>query len=225
LKTGGGGAQALLFCCSVSFEEPSIHPLLELMPTALLVREAAASDPTLRMLLDIMAEEVRAQRVGAATMLTRLADVVITRIVRAWVEVQSKDSTGWLGAIRDPKIGRALAAIHRAPGERWSVESLADVAGVSRSMFSERFADAVGLPPAQYLARWRMRLASIWLRGDRLTVAEAARRLGYESEASFSRAFKRLVGVPPSAVRRSDASLQNVGARPSGQVRSIPSRK
>ena len=103
LKTGGGGAQALLFCCSVSFEEPSIHPLLELMPTALLVREAAASDPTLRMLLDIMAEEVRTQRVGAATMLTRLADVVITRIVRAWVEVESKGSTGWLGAIRDPK--------------------------------------------------------------------------------------------------------------------------
>jgi AraC-like DNA-binding protein len=204
LLAGGGGAKTIMACCSVNFEEPTIHPLLELMPPTLLVRGSAADDKTLPALLDAMTDEVLAQRVGAATVLTRLADVVITRVVRAWVEARSEDTTGWLAAIRDPKIGRALAAIHRRPGYSWSVEALAGVAKTSRSRFSERFISVVGVPPGRYVARWRMHLASGWLRNDRLTVAEAAARLGYESEASFSRAFKRFLGVPPSALRRAD---------------------
>jgi AraC-like DNA-binding protein len=202
LRAGGDGRRALLFCCSVNFEDPTIHPLLELMPVALVVCGAASDDATLPLLLETMSEEVVAQRVGAATMLTRLADVVITRVIRAWVEAQCANPTGWLAAIRDPNIGRALAAIHRHPGDPWSVESLADVARASRSMFSERFTSVVGMPPGRYLARWRMHVASGWLRNERLSVAEVAERLGYESEASFSRAFKRHVGVPPSALRR-----------------------
>jgi AraC-like DNA-binding protein len=204
LRAGGDGRRTLLFCCSVSFEDPSIHPLLELMPVALVVCGAASDDATLPMLLDTMADEVLAQRVGAATMLTRLADVVITRVIRAWVEAQCENPSGWLAAIRDPNIGRALAAIHRRPGDQWSVESLAEIARASRSMFSERFTTIVGMPPARYLARWRMHIASGWLRNERLSVAAVAARLGYESEASFSRAFKRYVGVPPSALRRLD---------------------
>ena len=202
MRAGGGGSQALLFCCSVSFQEPAVHPLLELMPPLLLVRGAASADSTLPVLLDTMAGEVLAQRVGAATVLTRLADVVITKVIRAWAETRNEDATGWLAAIRDPKVGRALAAIHRRPAHKWSVEALADIAATSRSMFSERFTSVVGMPPAQYLARWRMHLASAWLRNDRLTVAQVASRLGYESEASFSRAFKRSMGVPPSTLRR-----------------------
>ncbi|MBC8103783.1 MAG: AraC family transcriptional regulator [Cytophagales bacterium] len=204
MSAGGGGRLSLLFCCSVKFEEPAIDPLLELMPTTLLVRSAARGDTALPLLLETMAEEVVSERVGSATVLTRLADVVIARILRAWVEAPRTETTGWLAAIRDPKIGRALAAIHRHPGAPWSVRSLADVAQLSRSIFSERFASVVGVSPARYLARWRMHVASVWLRRERLTVAEVSLRLGYESEASFSRAFKRLVGVPPSALRRSD---------------------
>jgi AraC-like DNA-binding protein len=134
--------------------------------------------------------------------MTRLADVVITRVIRAWVESRDADTHGWLAAIRDPFIGRALAAMHQRPGGRWSVESLADVAQVSRSVFAERFATVVGMPPARYLAQWRMHIAHGWLRDDQRTVAETASRLGYESEAAFSRAFKRWSGVPPSALRR-----------------------
>lgn len=203
LRAGGGGARTLLACCSVSFDEPALHPLLELMPQLLLVRGVGADDATLPALLDAMTAEVTSPRVGTATILTRLADVVITRLIRAWVEAESRSevTTGWLVAIRDPQIGRALAALHRRPGHRWSVETLAEVASTSRSIFAERFAAVVGMSPVRYLARWRMRLATLWLRDPRLTVAEVASRLGYDSEAAFSRAYKRLLGVPPSAVR------------------------
>jgi AraC-like DNA-binding protein len=204
LSAGGSGARTVLACCSVSFEEPAVHPLLELMPPMLLVRNGANDDPSLPALLEAMAEEVLSQRVGAAGMMRRLADVVITRVIRAWVEGRQADTSGWLAALRDPKIGRALVAIHRRPGEAWSLDALADVARISRSRFAERFAAVLGIPPAQYVARWRMHLAAGWLRNERLTVAEVATRLAYESEASFSRAFKRLMGVPPSALRRAD---------------------
>jgi len=204
LTTGGGGERTLLFCGSVSFEEPAVHPLLELMPPSLLVRGAAGGDPALPALLEMMGDEVIAQRVGAATVMARLADIIITRIVRAWVETERESAAGWLAAIRDPKIGLALAAIHRDPGNTWSVESLADIAGASRSVFSERFTNIMGVSPARYLARWRMHVASAWLRNARLTVAQTADRLGYESEASFSRAYKRLMGAPPSSARRID---------------------
>jgi transcriptional regulator GlxA family with amidase domain len=178
--------ETLLVCCTVSFEAPSVHPLLELMPPVLLARGGAFQDPSLRALLDIMAGEVTAKRVGTATVMTRLADAVIAYVVRLWVEARSGDTAGWLAAIRDPKIGRALAAIHRRPGHRWSVETLARIARTSRSIFSERFTSVVGVPPARYLTRWRMHLASVWLRTERATVAKVAAGVGYDSEASFS---------------------------------------
>jgi len=210
LDAGGGGAPTLMVCCTISFDELALHPLLELMPAALVVRAAAADDATLSLLLETMAREVVSQRIGAATVMARLADVVVARVIRAWVEAQCENTTGWLAAIQDPRIGQALAAMHRRPGEAWSVETLAGIAHTSRSMFSERFAAVVGMPPARYLARWRMHLAGEWLRKDRLTVSETALRLGYESEASFSRAFKRFKGVPPSALRR---PMQDGGER------------
>jgi transcriptional regulator GlxA family with amidase domain len=154
-------------------------------------------------LLETMAAEIRDERMGSATVLSRLADVVVTRVVRAWAEAHREDAVGWLAAIHDPKIGRALAAIHRHPGNDWSIEALAGVACASRSVFTERFAQLVGVTPARYLARVRMRIASDLLHTDGLGVREVAERLGYESEASFSRAFKRHIGVPPSDFRRS----------------------
>jgi AraC-like DNA-binding protein len=204
LRASSSGDVSLLYCCTVILDQPALHPLLELMPPALLVRGAATKDATLPVLLETMAEEVAAERVGATTVLERLADVVIARIIRTWVEAQCEQPSGWLAAIRDPKVGRALAAIHRNPGRRWTIEALADLARTSRSIFVERFTATVGIAPSRYLTRWRMQLASEWLRTDQATVSQAATRLGYESEAAFSRAFKRNIGVPPSAVRRGD---------------------
>jgi AraC-like DNA-binding protein len=202
LAIGGGGSETVLACCSVDFDEPALNPLLELMPVVLLVCRATLDDTTLPPLLDAMAEEVMNQRVGGATVLARLADVVIVRLIRRWVEERCGDTTGWLAAIRDPQLGRALAAMHRRPGHPWSIDGLGEVAGLSRSLFAERFAALVGTPPSQYLAKWRMHLAGVWLSRDRLSISEVANRLGYQSEPAFSRAFKRVQGVPPSMFRQ-----------------------
>ena len=205
LQTGGGGGRTLLACCTVEIGAPAAHPVLELMPPSLRLR-AGAGDTILPALLEAMADEVKEERLGGATILARLADVVIARVIRAWVEARADDTSGWLAAIRDPKMGRAIAAIHRDPGAPWSVASLASLARTSRSTFSERFTAVVGVSPKRYVTSWRMQLAASWLRDRKLTVAETAARLGYDSEASFSRAFKRDVGVPPSTVRRRTVS-------------------
>jgi AraC-like DNA-binding protein len=202
LRNGGGGARTLLVCCSFAIGDPAARFLFELMPPALIVRDTATRDSAMSAFLDTMADEVMRPRLGAATIMTRLADVVITRVIRAWAEDRGEDTSGWLAAIRDPRVGKVLAAIHRQPARTWSVGALAEIAQLSRSIFSERFTALLGIPPAQYLMRWRMQLASGWLRSDQVTIAEIAARVGYQSEASFSRAFKRFLGKSPSAFQR-----------------------
>lgn len=205
LSGGGGGKRALLVCCTIGFEGPTAHPLLELLPDCLLVRKADQSDPSLPTLLDIMAREVSKARIGTSTVMARLADVVVTLIIRAWIETCRSHLQGWLAGVRDPNIGLALAQIHRKPGHPWTVESLASAAGMSRSLFAERFTTLMGQTPARYLLQWRIRLATLWIESQRMTVSEAAGRLGYASDAAFSRAFKRVVGAPPSDVRKRSA--------------------
>lgn len=204
MRARGDGRSTLLFCCTVALKAPGVQPLLELLPSQLILRAAAISDPVLLVLLEAMTREVLEERIGSATILSRLADVVVTRVVRGWAEEHDDETTGWLAAIHDPKIGRALAAIHRDPGKKWSIETLAGEARASRSDFAERFARLVGLSPARYLTRLRMQIANGWLRAERLSVAEAADRAGYDSEASFSRAFKRHLGRSPGQARRGD---------------------
>jgi len=208
MTVAGDGDETLMACCSVRFDQPALHPLLALMAPVIVVRCAACGDPTLRALFDAMADEVMASRIGGATILARLADVVIARLIRGWAEEESAP-TGWLAALRDKRVGRALAAIHREPGRAWPLDELAARAGLSRSVFCERFATLVGVAPGRYLARWRMRLASQWLQRERLSIAEAAARLGYGSEAAFSRAFKRVVGAAPSELRRLGGAMDS----------------
>jgi len=112
------------------------------------------------------------------------------------------DQTGWLAGTRDPAVGRALALMHERPAEPWTLERLGDEAAISRSTLHERFAHFIGQPPMHYLAQWRMQLASQWLRDTDAKVIEVALEVGYENEAAFSRAFKRMVGESPGAWRR-----------------------
>lgn len=200
-RGGGSGEQSLFFSGSMNFNVDGQHPFLRMMPELMWVHEFAAHEPGISPLLKTMACELALDRVGAGSILTRLADVVAASIIRSWVERGCGDASGWVAAARDPDIGRVLAAIHLNPQEDWTVDSLARVMHASRSAFAERFASVVGETPARYVLQVRMRQARQWLVRDKLKIAVVARRLGYESEASFSRAFKRVIGKAPSHFR------------------------
>jgi AraC-like DNA-binding protein len=135
-------------------------------------------------------------------MITRLSDVLVVQALRAWLESDPAAQSGWLGALRDPQIGRAISLIHREPGRPWTLASLADQIPMSRSAFAGRFTELVGEPAMHYVARWRMHVALTWLKEDDAPLSALADRLGYQSEAAFSRAFKRFIGTSPGAVRR-----------------------
>jgi AraC-like DNA-binding protein len=198
---GGDGEQTLLFSGSMTFNVDSLHPLLRMMPDLMPVHELAVNEPRIPDLLKTMACEVALDRVGAGGILARLADVVAASLIRSWVERGCGNGAGWVAAARDPDIGRVLAAIHLNPSENWTVASLAKVMRASRSAFAERFTRVVGETPVRYVAQVRMHQARQWLVRDRLRIGVVARRLAYDSEASFSRAFKRVMGVPPSHFR------------------------
>ena len=149
-----------------------------------------------------MAAEARALRPGGEAVITRLGDILVIQAIRSWIETDPAARTGWLGALQDPQIGRAIAIIHRDPARPWTLASLADEVAMSRSAFAARFTELVGEPAMSYVARWRMHVALDALKEQGSTVAELASRLGYRSEAAFARAFKRVIGIPPGAVKR-----------------------
>lgn len=208
IRHGGGGEVTEMMCCAVTFDHPAGRNLVALLPRLIHVK-AGAGQPSaewLRSTLDLMAAEAGDLRPGGETVVTRLADILLVQAIRSWLESDPAAQSGWLGALRDRQIGRAIALIHRDPARDWTVASLARELAMSRSAFAARFTELVGEPVMHYLARWRMQLALNSLREDGATVAELALRLGYRSEAAFSRAFKRVVGVPPGAVKRQPSS-------------------
>ena len=199
LRHGGGGDSALLICGGVQFEP---HPLVELLPDVLFVgAHDSGSQEWVELTLRIMAGEALEPGPGSETVLTRLSDILVVGAVRTWIRNGAESRSGWLGALRDAQIGRALALMHKNAESPWSVASLASEVHMSRASFAERFTQLVGVPPMQYLTQRRMHLASVWIRDEKMSVGEVAQRLGYGSDASFSRAFKRTLGMPPGALR------------------------
>jgi AraC-like DNA-binding protein len=194
-------AEQVLFCGAMRFNLDPLHPLLAMMPEAMRAADLGQRDPAVHAMLEAMEREVALDRIGACGILARLADVLAASIIRAWVECACSDASGWIAAVRCPQVGRVLAAIHRQPERDWSVGELADVMGASRSSFIDKFSSAVGETPAKYVAKVKMFQARHWIARDGMRVATVANRLGYDSEASFSRAFKRIIGHPPSEAR------------------------
>jgi AraC-like DNA-binding protein len=161
---------------------------------------ASTSSGWLTALLHAAAAESGGQRAGSENVLARLSELIFVETIRWYIEGLPTAEKGWLAGLRDPDVGRALAALHGEPAAPWSVEGLAREVGLSRSVLAERFTEMVGQPPMQYLALWRMQLASRRLiDGEQVSAAAAA--VGYESEAAFSRAFRRLVGASPAKWR------------------------
>ncbi|WP_457419909.1 AraC family transcriptional regulator [Roseateles sp. P5_E7] len=196
-----GPPKDVLFCGALRFNLDPLHPLIAMMPPLMLTGDLATKDATVPALLDAMEREVALDRIGACGILARLADALAASLIRAWVECGCNDSTGWVAAVRCPKIGKVIAAIHAEPEGDWSVPRLAGLMGASRSRFADAFTRTMGESPAKYVAKVKMFQARRWIAQDGMRVATAADRLGYESEASFSRAFKRVIGHAPSAAR------------------------
>ncbi|MBW4656841.1 MAG: AraC family transcriptional regulator [Kaiparowitsia implicata GSE-PSE-MK54-09C] len=198
----GDGNASIIFCGSMALGAYALHPLISLMPPIIKGCDVASQDPMVSPLLEAMGAEAGQPRMGSATILSRMADLLTARLIRCWVNCHDSAATGWIAAIRDPHIGKALVAMHREPGANWTLESLATHSGQSRSVFAARFSAVLGEGAARYLSKLRMQLAREWLSQNGMTVAEVAARLGYESEASFARAFKRVMSMPPGAARR-----------------------
>lgn len=200
---GGGVERARIVCCFLGCDERPFNPLLAALPRAihLSTTDARSATSWLATLFSMAVRESQSGRVGSENILARLSELMFVETVRQHVEGLPPGQTGWLGGLRDPVVGQALGSLHRDPKAAWTVESLARAVGVSRSVLAERFAETVGQPPMQYLASWRMQLAARLLR-DGASVVAAAEAVGYDSEAAFSRAFKKLVGQSPGAWRR-----------------------
>ncbi|KQY88701.1 AraC family transcriptional regulator [Pelomonas sp. Root1444] len=191
----------VMFCGALRFNLDALHPLIAMMPPVMLASDLALKDATVPALLDAMEREVALNRIGACGILARLADALAASIIRVWLECGCSDATGWIAAVRCPKVGKVVAAIHADPERGWTLPELADVMGTSRSTFADAFTRTMGESPAKYVAKVKMFQARRWIAHDGMRVAVAAERLGYESEASFSRAFKRVIGHAPSAAR------------------------
>ncbi|HJS58200.1 MAG TPA: AraC family transcriptional regulator [Vicinamibacteria bacterium] len=219
---GGGPERARIVCCFLGCDERPYNPLLTALPTVIHLSAAGRHATTgwLGTLLSIAVRESGSARPGGENVLARLSELIFVETIRQHLETLPPSQTGWLSGLRDAVVGRALAALHGEPGEPWTVERLARLVGLSRSVLAERFTAMVGHPPMQYLALWRMQLASRLLI-DGGQVAAVAGAVGYESEPAFSRAFKKLVGQAPATWRRGTGVD---AARFAGVARSFRSR-
>jgi AraC-like DNA-binding protein len=207
LRYGGGGALTNIVCGSVRFGHPAARNLMALLPRIVVVEAPATSvvppeTEWMQSTLRLIAAEASALRPGGEAVVTRLSDILVIQAIRAWITRDPAGQTGWLGALQDPRIGRAMSLVHRDPARPWSVATLARETAMSRSAFAARFTELVGEPVMRYVTRWRMHVALDMLQQGDVSVAELAAQLGYDSEAAFSRAFKRTVGMSPGAARR-----------------------
>jgi AraC-like DNA-binding protein len=202
LRYGGGGERTHVTYGVVRFDHAAGSRLVAQLPPIIHLDGWDDDDAGwLHSTLRLISREAQTLRPGGETVLTRLADILVIQAIRSWLDAAPEARQGWLAALRDEQIGRALTAIHRAPEQDWSVTSLAQEAGMSRSAFSARFTKLVGEPAMRYLAQWRLQLARTHLQQTPEPLSAVAHRFGYQSETAFCRAFKRAFGVSPGSVR------------------------
>jgi AraC-like DNA-binding protein len=206
LRHGGGGEPTRFVCGYLMCDRRMSRPLFDSLPR--LLRIPVGDAPGAEWIADLLRVGVREtahSNPGSASMLAKLSELLFVEAMRRYAASLPAGQKGWLAAMRDPQLGRALALMHAEPGRAWTVEDLAREVALSRSALGERFVELVGEPPMQYLTRWRLALAAQSLRAGGEPVGRIAERIGYDSEAAFNRAFKREFGAPPAKWRRSAA--------------------
>lgn len=203
LRYGGSGEKTTLVCGYFSFDEDIVHPLIEFLPSKIHVK---GSDNLnflwLDKVMNFMGSESEAGYLGARAIMERLSEILFIQVIRAYSE-NASEKIGYLVALGDSNISHALQRIHREPERRWTLQELSRIAGLSRSSFAEKFKSLMGMPAMEYVTNWRMSLALVALKDSQKTIVEIGEEIGYQSEASFSTAFKRQFGKPPSFFRNS----------------------
>lgn len=205
-QVGGGlsaeEASTVIMCGFIACDLKPFNPLVDALPR-LMYLQASRVGAWVAPMLEEAASETSAQRAGSAAMLQRVSEMVFVDGTRRYLDSLTEQTKGWLGALRDRQVGRAISLLHAQPEADWTLENLGSRVGLSRSALHERFVTFAGMPPMQYLTHWRMQCGARLLREDPGTVAAVAQEVGYDSEAAFARAFKRATGLPPAAWRRS----------------------
>ena len=204
IRHGGGGAMTRMVCGYIGLDSSRENPVIATLPAIMSFRmEDAGPAEWIRSTFKYAADEIAAGRPGSETVLAKLSELLFVEAVRRYAENLPPEQTGWLAGLRDNAVARALALMHGNVARNWSVEEISSEVGLSRSTLSERFTRVIGMAPMQYLAHWRMQVAAQRLKGTSTPLARIAELVGYESEASFSRAFKRAFGTAPATWRRS----------------------
>lgn len=205
LRIGSGAESGRMVGGFFSFEGSPLPAIRAALPTVVHIPHGdGGAPPWLAAISHFLVDEARVPNPGSSLMISRLIDLLVIRALRSWAAMQTR-RTGWLAGLGEERISRALSAMHGDPFRRWTVNELAAVALMSRSVFAQRFTATVGEPPLHYLARWRLTMSADMLRNGKLKVTEAAQRVGYSSEAAFSRAFKSQFGYSPSEARADSA--------------------
>ncbi|HEV2650685.1 MAG TPA: AraC family transcriptional regulator [Rhizomicrobium sp.] len=201
-----GPISTKLVCGFLACDAWPFNPLLENLPPIIKVAAGNGSESRwLSQFIHVATHETADKRAGGESVLARLSELMFIEVVRRYLEGLPPEQIGWLAGLRDPFVGKALSLMHARPAHNWTIDDLARDVGLSRSVLAERFNDMVGMPPIQYLSNWRMQIAAGLLSGGNKNIASIAAHTGYGSEAAFSRAFKRMVGVSPSEHRRRSA--------------------
>jgi AraC-like DNA-binding protein len=198
-----GPVSAKFVCGYLACDAQPFNPLLDSLPPVLKAGELQWRDTGwLGQFIRLAMSESAQKRAGGESVLAKLSELMFIEVIRRHLASLPPEQAGWLAGLRDPFVGKALSLMHAKPAQDWTIEELGKEAGLSRSVLAERFTDLVGVPPMQYLAKWRMQIASGLLSGGSANIATVAAEVGYGSEAAFSRAFKKMVGVSPSDWRR-----------------------
>ena len=215
IEGGGGAERADIICGFLGCDVRPFNPVLASLPRIVHLRggRPAPANDRVAQIVELALVESREGGPGAKSVLLHLSEVLFVEVVRRYLQDAAPGQGGWLAGLRDPLVGRALAVLHERPADAWTLARLAREVGASRSALSNRFTHLVAQPPMRYLTRWRLQLAARLLADGAAKVSGVARDVGYESEAAFSRAFKKTAGTSPAAWRRRSTSFAARRAR------------